>query len=298
MAKRRTYRVLFRSKDDTYEVYAKSVSQGELFGFIEIEQLVFGERTQVVVDPGEERLEREFEGVKRVFIPMHAVIRIDEVEKEGVSRVILQRTDGKRSGVRRPPARSRHGPEGESMAWMRQKSEPQQPIKPTQSPETSKPVAQSKPAEPAQAPAPAPKKEEPKMEKRANVGQSVKISGELTASEDLTIEGQVEGSISLPDNNLTIGANGRITAQVMAKTVTVLGQVAGDVVAKEKVDIAPSGSVEGDICSPRVAIADGARFRGAIDMESGTASTQSKPEKQQSQSSHKHDQPKIAQVAS
>jgi hypothetical protein len=95
MANSRTYRVLFRGKDEVYEVYAKSVSQGELFGFVEIEQLVFGERTQVVVDPGEERLEREFEGVKRVHIPMHAVIRIDEVEKEGVSRV----TEGQGTGT-------------------------------------------------------------------------------------------------------------------------------------------------------------------------------------------------------
>ena len=183
------------------------------------------------------------------------------------------------------------------MAWMRQKSEPQQSNQPTQSPETSKPVAQSMPAEPAQAPVPAPIKE-PKMERNANVGQSVKISGELTASEDLTIEGQVEGSISLSDNNLTIGANGRITAQVMAKTVNVLGQVTGDIVAKEKVDIAPSGSVEGDICSPRVSIADGARFRGAIDMETGSASSQSKPEKHQNHSSSRPNEPKIARAAS
>jgi len=188
------------------------------------------------------------------------------------------------------------------MAWMRPKSEPQ-PATPQSPPnKTSNTVAQSRPAENAPASASAPKKEETKMDTKANVGQSVKISGELTASEDLTIEGQVEGSISLPDNDLTIGSNGRITAQIMAKTVMVLGQVNGDIVAKEKVEIAPSGSVEGDICSPRVSIADGARFRGAIDMESSAVSSQSKPEKHQNSQKHSHQnrshETKIARAAS
>lgn len=70
-----------------YEIYAGSVSHGDLFGFIEVEKLVFGERTSVVVDPSEEKIKTEFEGVKRTYIPMHAVIRIDEVEKQGVSKI-------------------------------------------------------------------------------------------------------------------------------------------------------------------------------------------------------------------
>jgi len=70
-----------------YEIFARSISQGELFGFIEVEQLVFGERTTVVVDPSEEKIKSEFSGVKRTYIPMHAVMRIDEVEKQGVSKI-------------------------------------------------------------------------------------------------------------------------------------------------------------------------------------------------------------------
>jgi len=70
-----------------YEIYARSVDQGVMFGFVEVEELVFGERSSVVVDPSEEKIKTEFESVKRTYIPMHAVIRIDEVEKEGVSKI-------------------------------------------------------------------------------------------------------------------------------------------------------------------------------------------------------------------
>ena len=87
MASRRLYRVTFLGRGQVYELYARSVSQGALFGFVEIEGLTFGERSQVVVDPGEESLKREFEGVERIHVPMHAVIRIDEVERPGVSRM-------------------------------------------------------------------------------------------------------------------------------------------------------------------------------------------------------------------
>jgi hypothetical protein len=87
MAARHKFKVVFHNRGQVYEIYAKSVSQGALFGFIEVEQLLFGQRSQVVVDPSEESLKNEFKGVKRVFIPMHAVVRIDEVEKEGVSRI-------------------------------------------------------------------------------------------------------------------------------------------------------------------------------------------------------------------
>src|SRR5512132_996798 len=100
-----------------------------------------------------------------------------------------------------------------------------------------------------------------------NIGKSVVIKGELNGSEDLTIEGQVEGKIELRDHVLTIGPNGRIKAQVFSKAVVVLGKVSGNVSASEKVDIRETGSVEGDIVAPRVAIADGAYFRGSIDMQ-------------------------------
>jgi cytoskeletal protein CcmA (bactofilin family) len=100
-----------------------------------------------------------------------------------------------------------------------------------------------------------------------NIGKSVVIKGELNGSEDLTIEGQVEGTIQLRDHVLTIGANGKIKAQVFAKSVIVLGEVSGNVTATDKVDIRDNGSVDGDIVAPRVAIAEGAHFRGSVDMQ-------------------------------
>ena len=100
-----------------------------------------------------------------------------------------------------------------------------------------------------------------------NIGKSVVIKGELNGSEDLTIEGHVDGKIELKDHVLTIGPNGRIKAQVFAKAVIVQGEVTGNVTASEKVDIRDNGSVDGDIVAPRVAIAEGAHFRGSVDMQ-------------------------------
>jgi hypothetical protein len=90
LATRRIYKVVFQNQGEIFEVYAESVSHGSLFGFVEVEGLLFGERSQVLVDPSEERLKTEFKGVRRVFVPMHSVVRIDEVEKEGVSRITKQ----------------------------------------------------------------------------------------------------------------------------------------------------------------------------------------------------------------
>jgi len=99
------------------------------------------------------------------------------------------------------------------------------------------------------------------------IGKSVVIKGELSGGEDLTVEGSVEGTIELRENVLTIGPNAKIKAQVFAKAVTVLGKVNGNITASEKVDIRDGGSVEGDVASPRVVIADGAHFRGSVDMK-------------------------------
>ena len=110
-----------------------------------------------------------------------------------------------------------------------------------------------------------------------NIGKSVVIKGELNGSEDLTIEGHVEGTIQLRDHVLTIGPNGRIKAQVFAKSVIVLGEVTGNVTASDKVDIRDNGSVDGDIVSPRVAIAEGAHFRGSVDMQRKAAQAQPQP---------------------
>ena len=88
MSRKKTlYKVVFQSQGQVVELFARHVSQGGLFGFIEVEELVFGERSSVVLDPAEERIKSEFAGVKRSYLPLHAVIRIDEVRKQGVSKI-------------------------------------------------------------------------------------------------------------------------------------------------------------------------------------------------------------------
>lgn len=87
MSKDTLFKVVFMNQGQVYEVYARSVDQGAMFGFIAVEELVFGERTTVVVDPSEERIKSEFENVRRTYLPMHSIIRIDEVDKEGKSKI-------------------------------------------------------------------------------------------------------------------------------------------------------------------------------------------------------------------
>src|SRR5438093_8777298 len=135
-------------------------------------------------------------------------------------------------------------------------------------PASGQPAAPQPPA-PATTAGPSPRSETiHHMEKDiVNIGKSVVIKGELNGSEDLTIEGHVEGTIQLRDHVLTIGPNGRIKAQVFAKSVIMLGEVTGNVTASDKVDIRDNGSVDGDIVSRRVAIAEGAHFRSSVDMQ-------------------------------
>jgi hypothetical protein len=87
MAASHIFKVLFVNQGKVYEIYARKVSHGSLFGFIEVEELVFGERSTVVVDPAEEKIKAEFSDVKRTYLPMHSVLRIDEVKKQGVSKI-------------------------------------------------------------------------------------------------------------------------------------------------------------------------------------------------------------------
>ncbi|HEU0277743.1 MAG TPA: DUF1820 family protein [Rhodanobacteraceae bacterium] len=94
MTSNHLYRVSFVSQGQVYEIYARSISHGELLGFVEVEQLVFGERTQMVVDPSEERLKTEFEGVERTYIPVHAILRIDQVDHRGRARIQAVSGDG------------------------------------------------------------------------------------------------------------------------------------------------------------------------------------------------------------
>jgi hypothetical protein len=88
MASSNIFKVVFHNQGKVYEIYARKVGHGSLFGFVEVEELIFGERSAVVVDPSEERIQSEFAGVKRTYLPLHAVIRIDEVQKSGVSKVV------------------------------------------------------------------------------------------------------------------------------------------------------------------------------------------------------------------
>ncbi|MBE2294436.1 MAG: DUF1820 family protein [Phycisphaerales bacterium] len=81
------YRVLFANQGKLYELYARDIHQDELYGFIEVEELIFGEHSTVLINPAEEKLQNEFAGVKRTFIPIYSVVRIDEVEREGVSKI-------------------------------------------------------------------------------------------------------------------------------------------------------------------------------------------------------------------
>jgi len=87
MSAKTIFKIIFISQGQVYEIYARSVGHGSLFGFVEIEKLVFGERSSVVVDPSEEKIKTEFAGVTRTYLPMHSIIRIDEVEKQGMSKI-------------------------------------------------------------------------------------------------------------------------------------------------------------------------------------------------------------------
>jgi len=87
MASQPVYKVIFQNGNQVFEVFARQIYQSDMWGFIEVEEFVFGERSKIVVDPGEEKLKSEFNGVKRSYIPLQAIIRIDEVDKEGSGKV-------------------------------------------------------------------------------------------------------------------------------------------------------------------------------------------------------------------
>jgi cytoskeletal protein CcmA (bactofilin family) len=107
---------------------------------------------------------------------------------------------------------------------------------------------------------------------QVTIGKSMQIKGELTGNEDLIIDGKVDGKICLKGHKLTIGASGQITAEIDdAKVVVVGGEMIGSITAEDKVEVAATGSMRGDIKAPRVVLADGARFKGSIDMEPNLA---------------------------
>jgi cytoskeletal protein CcmA (bactofilin family) len=118
----------------------------------------------------------------------------------------------------------------------------------------------------------------PEGEKRmATIGQSIVFKGELTGDEDLEIEGQVDGVVQLVNHQLTIGAGGRLKAEVNAKSIIVIGQVTGNLTATERIEIQATGVVTGDIKAPRLNVQEGAVLNGNIDMSSSSASEIKKP---------------------
>ena len=157
------------------------------------------------------------------------------------------------------------------MAWKRDDQ-------PTSSQTELTPVT---PPRPAAAPNPAPvtSGEPPRRSERATIGPSIFIKGDLSGEEDLIIEGRVEGKVDLKQNNVTIGKNGRVKADLLGRVVTIEGEVDGNVFAREQAILRQSGAIRGNITAPRVVLEDGSRFKGSIDMEppreTGTASPRS-----------------------
>lgn len=88
MSEKLIYKVIFINHDEVYEIYAKSVYEGDMYGFLVVEDFIFGEKSSIVIDPSEEKLKTEFEGVTRTFIPMHEIVRIDQVQKRGIAKIV------------------------------------------------------------------------------------------------------------------------------------------------------------------------------------------------------------------
>jgi cytoskeletal protein CcmA (bactofilin family) len=124
-------------------------------------------------------------------------------------------------------------------------------------------------AAPAPSPSPAPVASEParRTGERATIGPSIFIKGDLSGEEDLIIEGRVEGKVDLKQNNVTVGKNGRVKADIFGKVVVVEGEVDGNVFSREQAILRQSGAIRGNITAPRVILEDGSRFKGSIDME-------------------------------
>ena len=109
MSETKIYRISFYNQGNIYELHARKIHQGNMYAFLEIEDIIFGERSAIVVDPAEEKLKSEFEGVKRTYIPLQAVIRIDEVEREGTNKIIATDSNsGKVMPFPSPPSHSLH----------------------------------------------------------------------------------------------------------------------------------------------------------------------------------------------
>jgi cytoskeletal protein CcmA (bactofilin family) len=130
-------------------------------------------------------------------------------------------------------------------------------------PESDKPAAA--PPVPVAPPRPAARVEEPPRNTSALIGRSITVKGDIVSEEDLTIDGRVEGTIAIGAHNLTIGAGALVQAELKADTVIISGAVKGNVSARNKIEIRETGSVQGDISAPIVAVREGAEVKGRID---------------------------------
>jgi cytoskeletal protein CcmA (bactofilin family) len=152
-----------------------------------------------------------------------------------------------------------HNLEGVTVMW--KKSEPEetrpQPATTPQPPQ----APQVQAAQPVRNPA-------PQLKEKAMIGPTITIKGDLSGEEDLQIEGRVEGKIDLPRHSVTVGKSGRIKADVYGKTITVEGEVEGNLFGEEQLVLRQSSTVRGNITAPRVSLEDGANFKGSIDMSS------------------------------
>jgi len=150
--------------------------------------------------------------------------------------------------------------------WKPTRKEDEKPM-PTQEPSYPSPAAIAPPARPSEPM----RSEAPRNVDVATIGKSVVVKGELSGSEDLYVDGQVEGSITLRGQSLTIGPNGRVRANVEARNVILHGQVDGNITASDRVELRKSASLKGDISTARIAIDDGAYFKGTIDIQKAEA---------------------------
>jgi cytoskeletal protein CcmA (bactofilin family) len=159
-------------------------------------------------------------------------------------------------------------------------------------PPTNTPEPAMNPPRPAMpSPVTSPQSEPRRSGERATIGPSIIIKGDLSGDEDLVIEGRVEGKVDLKQHNVTVGRSGRVKADIVAKVVTVEGEVDGNVFAQEQAILRQSGAIRGNIAAPRVILEDGSRFKGSIDMESSREHRVEAPSRPQPVESGKQGEP-------
>ncbi len=141
-----------------------------------------------------------------------------------------------------------------------------EPQRPTTPPTSSFETSTATPARPAATGAATPAAAAAAAGEQATIGKSLIVKGEVSGSESLYIDGKVEGAINLPGNRVTVGRNGQVAANIMAREIVVLGKVRGNCQASDRVDIRSEGSLTGDVIAARISIEDGAFFKGGIDI--------------------------------